>query len=127
MDISGINNNFVNNTIENAKINASDGAFEDRLKAAMEKKDEAELKKVCRDFESIMLGLMLKQMKATVPKTGLFGNDAGKEIFDEMLDEKLMENASESGGIGLGDLLFKQLKRNLTTWEGAPAEAGAEE
>lgn len=113
MDISGINSKMVNNTIENAKTSAADGDFEARLKKAYDEQDKQALKKVCQDFESIMLNMMYKQMKASIPKSGLLNEDSGKEIFDSMLDDKLMENASKSGTVGLADMMYKQLSKNM--------------
>lgn len=95
----------------NAKSKASDDSFEAHLKTAVEKKDDKELKNVCREFEGIILNMMYKQMKATVPQSEFMPEDSGREIFQSMLDDKLVEEASKSGSLGLADLLYKQLIR----------------
>lgn len=56
---------------------------------------------------------MYKQMKATVPKSSLFPKDSGTEFFESMLDEKLVENASKTNSLGLADLLYKQLSKQM--------------
>ena len=104
---------MVDNTIQNAKDNVTQNDFEGRLKKAMDKDDEKELKKVCEDFESILLSSMYKQMKATIPKSDLIPGDMGKDIFDSMLDDKLIEEASKSNSVGLSALLYKQLSKQL--------------
>jgi flagellar protein FlgJ len=113
MNIGGVSDKLVGNTIDNTKTRAAGDEFERRLKAAMETKDDKELKKVCQEFESIMLTMMYKQMKATVPKSGLMPESTGRDIMESMLDEKLIEKASESKGAGLGDVLYKQLSKRL--------------
>ena len=87
--------------------------FETKLKRAMEQKDEKALKEVCRNMEEIFLQMMYKQMKATVPKANLVSEGAGTEIFDSMLDETLMKEASTAEGIGLADMMYKQLYKNM--------------
>jgi len=113
MDISGINSATVNNTIDNAKANATDGNFEAELQKAYTTKDKQALRKVCDDFESIMLSMMYTQMKATVPKSDLMPDDSGKAIFDSMLDDQLMENASKTQSFGLSDMMYKQLSKQM--------------
>ncbi|KNY27328.1 rod-binding protein [Pseudobacteroides cellulosolvens] len=98
-----------NNTRLN-KDNITDGSFEKKLESILEKKDDKELKKVCKDFEGVLLQMMYKEMRATVHKSGLIEEDYGKKVYEEMLDEKLVESAVNSGGIGLGDALYKLLK-----------------
>jgi len=115
--IGGINNNLINNTIESAKNRISQDDFEKRLQDAMKNKDEKELKKVCREFEGIILDMMYKQMKATVPKSTLLPSDPGRDIFESMLDEQLMSEASKRGSFGLADMLYKQLSKNLSYGE----------
>lgn len=113
MDISGINDKINNATVQNAKNKVGDDSFEKRLKSALDNKDEKELKKVCRDFEGILLNMMYKEMKASIPKSDLAPEDSGKEIFEGMMDDKLVEEASKSGRMGLGEMLYKQLSRQL--------------
>jgi Rod binding domain-containing protein len=49
-------------------------------------------------------------MRATVPKSELIQEDYGKKVYESMLDEKIVDAAVNSGGIGLGDALYKLLK-----------------
>jgi len=112
MDISKINSNSIDNTLSNAKNKAADSDFEKHLNNAVEKNDDKELKKVCQDFEGIILKMLYKQMKATVPKAELIPEDMGTDIFNSMLDDKLMEEASKSSKPGgLADILYKQLSK----------------
>lgn len=118
MSVSQINSmSSANNVYEaNAKLTqASDSSFEQRLVKALDEKNDEELKKACQDFESIVLNIMFKQMRATVMKSDLVPEDAGTEIFQSMLDEKYVEEATKSGGIGLGDMLYKQLSKKLNS------------
>lgn len=111
MEINKISNNLVNNTIKNTKSMATLESFEMRLQEAMESKNPKELKKACQEFESIFLDIMYRQMKTTIPKSDLIPSDAGREIFDSMLDEQYMSEASKNGSFGLADMLYKQFTK----------------
>jgi peptidoglycan hydrolase FlgJ len=113
MEIGKINDTLINNTLDNTKNKVTDDSFESRLKNAMGTKDEKELKKACNDFEGIMMNMMYKEMKATIQKSSLMPKDSGTDIFNSMLDDELMKEASKTQGMGLADILYKQLSKQL--------------
>ena len=71
---------------------------------------DSRLKRTCLEFESIFITYMLKSMRNTIVEGGLLGNSNEKKIFNSMFDEKLGLGIAKSGGIGLGKMLFEQLK-----------------
>ena len=113
MNIDGISGKINNNTYNNAKSKAADDNFEKRLQSAFDSKDDKELKNVCKEFEGILLNMMYKEMKATVPKSNLIPDDAGQDIFESMHDENLMNEAAKTNRLGLADVLYKQLSKQL--------------
>lgn len=116
MDIGKISGNASNNLITGsaaqAAYKAADDSFEKSLQAAVASNDDKELKEACQQFEAIMLDMMYKQMKATVVRSDVFQKDAGRDIFESMLDESLMEQASKTGSFGLAESLYKQLGKH---------------
>ena len=68
------------------------------------------LKRTCAEFESIFITYMLKSMRSTIVEGGLLGNSNEKKLFNSMFDEKLALGIAKGGGIGLGKMLFEQLK-----------------
>lgn len=113
MEVGKIDRTVNNSTLNTAKNKVSDNNFETQLQNAFDKNDEKQLKQACKEFESLFMNMMYKQMKATVMKAELIPQDAGREIFESMLDDKLMEDASNGKGIGLSDVLYKQLSKQL--------------
>lgn len=114
MDIGRITGNLAGsygNDAARSAEQASDDSFAKKLEAAVQSQDDKELKQACQEFESIMLNIMYKQMKATIVRSGLMERDAGTEIFESMQDENLMEMASKTGSFGLAESLYKQLSR----------------
>lgn len=125
MDISKINSNLTNNTITTAKSKAIDDSFEKALKEAYDKKDYAQLKAACNQFETIFINMMFKEMKATIMKSSLASSDPGKEIYDSLMEENLIEEATKNRGIGISDMLYKSLSKSLSSLY-TTSEKGAE-
>jgi peptidoglycan hydrolase FlgJ len=96
------------------KVQADDEIFKARLESAMSEKDKGKLRKVCQDFESVFLNMMLQSMRDTVPKSDLLGQDKGREMFEGMLDQEITKNMAKAGGVGLADMMFRQLTINQT-------------
>jgi flagellar protein FlgJ len=113
---SFINNNFYGTDYSTKEVNR-DGEFEKRLLNAYENKDEKALKEVCKEFEGLLLNMVYKQMRATVGKSDLIPKAVGREIFESMLDDELVKEASKSRSYGLAEELYKQLSRTLRTKE----------
>jgi flagellar protein FlgJ len=73
-------------------------------------KDSAKLKQACRDFEAVFLNTLLSKMRETVPQSDLMGSDQGEKMYRSMLDEELSKQMAASGGTGIADLLYRDLK-----------------
>jgi flagellar protein FlgJ len=76
-------------------------------------RDEKKLKQACNDLESIFVNIMFKQMRNSVQKSGMFDGGFGEEMYEDMLYDKYAEEVSKSNGIGLGDMLYKQLSKSI--------------
>lgn len=77
----------------------------------MTAEEDAALKKACQEIEAIFIQQMLKQMRATVPKSELIPESSATQLYQDMLDSeysKLMSESSQS--FGIADMLYKQLK-----------------
>lgn len=92
-----------------AKSQKSGDAHSVQEAAELAKRDK-ELKKACEGFEAMFLNMMYRQMRATVPENSLFGESHGEKIFKDMRDDELMKQVAAGGGIGIADMMYKQLK-----------------
>ena len=95
--------------LDDLKTKAGAAEKKDAAPADAAAKRDADLKKACRGFEGMFLGIMYKAMRQTVPEDKLFGETNGQKIFQDMRDEELMKRVAESGGIGLADMMYRQL------------------
>lgn len=86
-----------------------------KLKSKSNRDDPEALKKIAKDFEQIFLSMMLKSMRdanAVLSKDN-FLNSSQVQFFEEMRDEQLSLEMAHEGGIGLADVLVKQLSGTL--------------
>lgn len=81
-----------------------------RQQIEMPLSEGADLREVCAEFEALFLNHLLKGMRATIPDSGENGMGQSKEMYEAMMDEQLArELAVRGGGIGLADMLYRQL------------------
>lgn len=115
--INPINNGNINvneyNNVKNKADEAKEGSFEKELEKAMTEKDEKKLRKVCSELESVFINMIFKQMRSTIPKSDLMGGGLAQEMYEDMLYESFADEISKGKGIGIGDLLYKQLARSI--------------
>jgi flagellar protein FlgJ len=75
----------------------------------LNRNNPAELKKVCQQFEAIFIRSLIKKMRATVPDSGLTEKSTGRELFEEMMDSEIANQAARKGDFGIAEILYRQL------------------
>ncbi|HAA25256.1 MAG TPA: flagellar biosynthesis protein FlgJ [Ruminiclostridium sp.] len=111
MKIDGIGSVDITAGIERKQA-TEEQKFEEYLRKAYSDGDKQKLKDACREFEALFMQLMYRQMKRTVPKSDFLPESTARKIFEEMLDEELIDNAKERG-VGIADVLYRQLSLNM--------------
>ncbi|KMM79033.1 flagellar assembly peptidoglycan hydrolase FlgJ [Pseudomonas deceptionensis] len=111
-------------------VSGSDsGAFTDlnrlnNLKVG-DRESEGNMRKVAQEFESLFLNEMLKSMRSAnevLGKDNPLNTPAAKQ-YQEMYDQQLSVTLSrQGGGIGLADVLMRQMSKNKSA---VPGEAAA--
>jgi len=79
-----------------------------KLKNEARKESPEALKETAKQFESIFLNNVLKSMRAAKLADGAMDNDQSK-FYNDMYDQQLAVHLSGSPGVGLADLIVKQL------------------
>ena len=126
-----INNNLIQPTPIPATSKAAapdqEAAFAGRLEKAIQaaeqteksqqddiakRREDAKLKTACQEMEAVFLNMMLTKMRASVPKTNLMGDNSQEEMMQSLLDTELTKNMAQAGGMGLANMLYRQLSKN---------------
>ncbi|SMC38462.1 flagellar protein FlgJ [Sporomusa malonica] len=86
---------------------------------SIKQSEDAKLKTACQEMEAVFLNMMLSRMRATVPKTKLLGETSGEETMQSLLDTELTKDMAKAGGMGLADMLYRQLSKNTVKGQAA--------
>ncbi len=73
-------------------------------------KTNKELKEIAQNFESILIHKMLESMQKTVPKSGLLDSFAG-DMYESMFYEEVANEMSKREGLGLAEMVYRELSR----------------
>ena len=99
---------------------ALDSQSLDKLRLQAKETPDKALKGAAQQFEQVFLNMMLKSMREATPQEGMFDNDQTK-MFTGMLDQQLSQSMSTGRGVGLADIMVRQLSHNSTNAGGVPA------
>lgn len=87
----------------------------DKLRLLTKQEPDKALKEVARQFEVLFMNMLLKSMREATPKDGMFDSEQ-TQFFTSMLDMQYAQSLSAKG-IGLADVMIKQLTRPAVTPE----------
>ena len=92
------------------------------LKGESKGNDPAVLKQVAKQFESLFTQMLLKSMREANKTFGdsMFGSQQA-DFYQDMFDNQLSMHLSQGKGLGLADMLVRQLAGGV----GAKADAAA--
>jgi peptidoglycan hydrolase FlgJ len=94
------------------------------LKRAAAKNDPSAVRKVAQQFESMFTRMMLKSMRDAVGTDPIFGSDQEK-MYQGMYDDQLALQLSKGRGLGLADMLVRQLQRLGATGASGASPVGS--
>lgn len=113
MDFSNITSMY-SDVYANA-ANQSASRLKSQLESNSASSSDDELMDVCKQFESYFLEQVFKEMQKTIPNNE--DSDAStSQLVDYFKDQMIQEIASESteqSGLGIAQMLYEQMKRNM--------------
>jgi flagellar protein FlgJ len=90
-----------------------------KLKRAAGNNDPAAIRTVAQQFESMFTRMMLKSMRDATGRDPMFGSDQ-EQMYQGMADDQLSIQLSRGKGLGLADMLVRQLQKMGVKGAGAP-------
>lgn len=111
--ISQIENIGLSEYIDKVRGNTNKGAdFKETLSAAINTKNEDEIKKACEEVEVYMISQIFKQMKQST-KLGeeLIPKGDYEVMFEDYMIEEQAENMVKAGGMGLAKMMYESMTR----------------
>lgn len=83
-------------TIQSLKDKQKDASNEEMLEA-------------CKEFEQYFIEQVLKQVKKTIPKDALLGDNEYINMFEDQMFQGMAEMITESGELGLAQQLYESM------------------
>jgi flagellar protein FlgJ len=83
----------------------------DRGQPVLASDDEQSRVQAARDLASLFIYQLLKEMRKTIPKSGLFDGGRAQEIYEQMIDERLADMIAGTPQLGLAKLIENELAR----------------
>ena len=107
------------------RVDANDFKQFAALRRGAEANDPATLRAVAKQFESLFTKMMLQSMRDASMGDPMFGSDQG-DMYQDMADDQLAVQLSEGRGLGLADMLIRQLSGGAGSGTPAIKSAPAE-
>ena len=98
----------------------------EKLKTAVRQQDPSALRQVAQQFESLFAKMMLKSMRKAIGKDPIFGSDQS-QMYQGMFDDQMSLELTRGHGLGLADMLMRQLRGSAApaATAGAATRSGA--
>jgi peptidoglycan hydrolase FlgJ len=109
--------------VNNASV-YGDFAGLEKLKSGAAANDPAAVRQVARQFESLFARMMIKSMRDAIGKDPIFGSDQA-QTYQGMYDDQLSLELTKGKGLGLADMLVRQLQQAGSTGKAAATANGA--
>ena len=96
------------NLFNNAPVQAGDAKRASEMAKGFDGADNAKKMKVAKDFESILIGQLMNQMKETIGESSFLQDGSSKQIQD-MFWSFLADEVGSNGGFGLWKDIYKSM------------------
>jgi len=100
---------------------ASDARSLDALRTQAKSDPDKALKQAASQFEALFMQMLLKSMRDAVPQYDAMSSEAGR-MYTGMLDQQMTQTMAAGKGIGLADMMVKQLARSQQPKDAAPGQ-----
>ncbi|WP_148253889.1 flagellar assembly peptidoglycan hydrolase FlgJ [Aidingimonas lacisalsi] len=94
----------------------------ERMKQSARNAPREEMAQAAKQFEAILMQMVMKSMRDTVPESGLLSNKQ-TEFYTQMLDQQWSQHLSGQG-LGVADQLVEQLEKRGMVPAAASASSG---
>ena len=109
--------------VDNAQIYGDFAGLQQLKKGARERDPEA-IRQVARQFESLFARMMIKSMRDAIGKDPIFGGSQS-DMYQGLFDDQLSLEMTKGHGLGLADMLVRQLQQRGDTAAPGKTSTGA--
>ena len=96
------------NLLANTSVQPDSSKRASEMAMGVEKASDKKKMEVAKDFEAILVGQLMNQMKQTVGESGLLGDSSSKGVQD-MFWTFLADEVADNGGMGLWKDVYQSM------------------
>lgn len=96
------------NLLGNAPIQTDDSKKASEMASGLEAADNKKKMRVAKEFETILVGQLMNQMKETIGESDFLEDGSSKQIKD-MFWSFLSDDIGKNGGFGLWENIYKSM------------------
>lgn len=113
LPIGGLSSYYLDNMSSASNSSKTEKLQQSLAGINVETAEDAELLEACKSFETYFVEQVFKEMKKTVHSS----DDDGEymQYFGDMLVEQYAQSVTDSGELGIAQILYESMKRNMTT------------
>jgi Rod binding domain-containing protein len=67
------------------------------------------LQHVTKEFESLLVGYMLKSMRSSMNGKEMFGDSYGGDVLEGLFDSQMAQHVSRNSSLGLAEMLYRRM------------------
>lgn len=67
------------------------------------------LQHATKEFESLLVGYMLKSMRSSVKSSEMFGDSYGGDVLEGLFDGQMAQHVSRNSSLGLAEMLYRRM------------------
>jgi murein DD-endopeptidase MepM/ murein hydrolase activator NlpD len=90
--------------------------------ARLERQQVTDPVEAAKKFEGLMIQMMVKEMRKTLPENGLFGSDE-ISMYEDLFDQVIADRIAEGRGLGLAEQIIQSPSERFLGAGDAPAAA----
>lgn len=95
-------------SLYNTSASSNTSKLESLSSSSLENAEDEELLEACKSFETYFVEQVFKEMAKTVERSD---ENEYTEYFGDMLYQQYAEDVTESGSLGIAQLLYESMKR----------------
>jgi Rod binding domain-containing protein len=106
-------------------IRTTSGAAAAQAHTPVDDKARQKLVRATKDFESLLVGYMLKSMRSSMSTTEMFGDSYGGDVLEGMFDGEMAKHVSQNSSLGLAETLYRKMTGESLPHSRVPARHAA--
>ncbi len=106
-------------------VGTTSGTAAAQAHTPLDDKARQKLQRATKDFESLLVGYMLKSMRSSMSTKEMFGDSYGGDVLEGVFDGEMAQHVSQNSSLGLAETLYRKMTGESLPHSRIPARHAA--